>query len=488
MVISNVYVLPPAPCVDDKITIGVEVKNQGQVDAQNFDLSFKLDHEDMYRVYWHGVPLGPDQTFSYKKVYNAGDISAGVHRFDYTVDFEDNVVESDDSNNHAMGNFQVSSCVTPTSPEPTPTSPQPTPTSPQPTPSSGPTVIPTAPYPSISPTPSSGATVIPTAPYPSVSPTVPQNAVDCGPIDVYGEDGSTNTDERVTFYDFVNFATKYHRTCKDDDKVDNGDYDPCGGKNRRFTPDDHEVNFYDFVHFGAVYNDSHCLGNAYASVQALPQTGDIDLSTQTNAVKLTPSYSALETGEELQIKITNGYEYPADGIQLRLEISGGKLISYTAPSNDNAMTLGSCENTSKTWLDNKVCADIVYKNGLSKDADLGIMTVKRTDDSQNIAINLASSTQFVSLSGKDIESVNCSGVVGMYGDLDALNTDNIRTNCVLTTSPTPASSAPTQAESSASTARSNKAVIWMALVLGIGSGGVMLGVLIYKYIKNKKLP
>jgi len=96
-----------------------------------------------------------------------------------------------------------------------------------------------------SPTPSQNPTTTPTlTPTATITPTPPDNSVICGPLD---EDG----DNKLTLFDFVNFAQVYNKTCSDQyPRIG------CGAKD---TDGNQKVDVLDFIylseHYGNVMPD-----------------------------------------------------------------------------------------------------------------------------------------------------------------------------------------------------------------------------------------
>lgn len=97
------------------------------------------------------------------------------------------------------------------------------------------------------------------------TPTLIPGSVGCGPIDEYDILGNKTGDDKVTFQDFIAFSQVYLKQCND-----NGNsYLPCGGKNRKLTPNDSAVDFQDFIYFGGVYLEPSCS----TGLDLLPETG-----------------------------------------------------------------------------------------------------------------------------------------------------------------------------------------------------------------------
>lgn len=136
---------------------------------------------------------------------------------------------------------------------------------------------------------------------PTVTPIPPGTEV-CGPIDEFDTQGNLLPDLQVTIDDFIAFASVYRATCNDNDAVDNGDYDPCGGRNRRFTSSDDTVDIDDFIYFSTVYRQATCA----PEITELAETGSIDEETTFRVIlilfNLTIGSTALVIGSKYKMK------------------------------------------------------------------------------------------------------------------------------------------------------------------------------------------
>lgn len=92
-------------------------------------------------------------------------------------------------------------------------------------------------------------------------------------------------------------------------------------------------------------------------------------------------------------KVTIYAEPPSSSkaVQLRLDVEGGEIISFQSPTDDNLLSIGTCDNGS-SYTKDSVCMDVAATDGeVQRGEVLGIMTIKK--DSAASTINISKSTE-----------------------------------------------------------------------------------------------
>ena len=93
-------------------------------------------------------------------------------------------------------------------------------------------------------------------------------------------------------------------------------------------------------------------------------------------------------------------EMNSTAVQLRLEVQGGKITSFSA-GDDGLLSIGVCDEQSSKFTDTNICVDIANVSSVFEYGDvLGVLTVERTDSLSQLRINKLAENSYMGPDGE----------------------------------------------------------------------------------------
>lgn len=93
-------------------------------------------------------------------------------------------------------------------------------------------------------------------------------------------------------------------------------------------------------------------------------------------------------------------EMNSTAVQLRLEIEGGKVTSFTA-GDDGLLSIGVCDQESSKFTENSICVDIANVSGVFEYGDvLGVFTVERTNNLSQLKVTKTEGNSYMGPDGE----------------------------------------------------------------------------------------
>jgi len=134
------------------------------------------------------------------------------------------------------------------------------------------------------------------------------------------------------------------------------------------------------------------------------------ISVKATAVQFTPSVQSVSPDTNVNIAVTASPSSDAVGIELRLRITNGQIISYTTPSTGGFLVLPACEGGTTFITTTDVCIDFANSGTFGTGTDLGTLVIRSGTSGTTTVEKITGNQYFLDAGGTETDE----GVAGTY--------------------------------------------------------------------------
>lgn len=132
---------------------------------------------------------------------------------------------------------------------------------------------------------------------------------------------------------------------------------------------------------------------------------------EVHGMRAVPEYVVKSKSKTINVKLAATNSQVAEGVQLRLTLTGGKILDYQI-TEQGLLFIGTCDEQGHTFTNQKVCVDIVAKNTIYQGDSLGTLKIKIDSQAQAAVLNSVEGNNYIL---KDPSwQINSKGKLGMY--------------------------------------------------------------------------
>jgi len=133
-------------------------------------------------------------------------------------------------------------------------------------------------------------------------------------------------------------------------------------------------------------------------------------SVKVTAVELTPSVQSVLPDTNLNIAVTASPSSDATGVELRLRVTNGQVISYTTPSAGGFLVLPVCEGGTTYITATDVCIDFANTGTFGTGTDLGTLVIRSGITGTTTVEKISGNQYLLDIGGTETDE----GVAGTY--------------------------------------------------------------------------
>jgi len=132
------------------------------------------------------------------------------------------------------------------------------------------------------------------------------------------------------------------------------------------------------------------------------------MQKRVEAIELDPQRVEIVKGKRTTVVVIARPDVDIKGVELRLQISGGKFVDYTPPQEH--LTIGACDG-GEMFTAEQICVDLVNNERIMNGDSLGTIKLKVTSDEANVVTG--GNNRYVIKSNGD--KYVSFGLAGSYG-------------------------------------------------------------------------